>query len=70
MVAVEEEQPEHLVGVSGGVGHELARVQTCLLVEEPIEDEEAVAEGTGDGDAVEACEGVVAGEVDVFPARG
>jgi len=67
LVAEQAEQAENLVGVAGVVGHQLGRSQAGVLLEQPFEDVEAVAEGAGDDDGVEAGE-LVGEEVEVCDA--
>lgn len=67
MIAQEPEQAEDLVGVAGGVGHQLVRLQGGLLLEEAVEDVEAVPQGAGHDDGVEAGE-LVGQEVQVGDA--
>ena len=56
LVAKQPEQAEHRVGIGGGVGHEFDRLQLGLLFEEKGEQHQAVAQGAGDHDAVQAAE--------------
>jgi hypothetical protein len=55
LVAEQPEQAEHRIGVRGGVGHEFDRLQLGLLFEEKGEQHQAVAQGAGDDDAVQAA---------------
>jgi len=70
LVAEEAEQAENLVGVAGVVGHQLGRPQAGVLLEQPLEDVQRVAQRAGDDDGVEAGE-LVGEKVEVGdPATG
>ena len=56
LVAEQPEQAKHRIGVRGGVGHEFDRLQFGLLFEEKGEQHQAVAQGAGNDDAVQAAE--------------
>jgi hypothetical protein len=59
LVAEQPEEAEHDVGVAGGVGHDLPRLDARLWVEQPIEQVQRVWLGAWDDDHVDA--GVVVG---------
>ena len=67
LVAEHPEQPEDLVTVGGRVGHDLGGAKAGLVLEEAIEDIEAVSQGAGDDDGVEPGE-LVGGVVEVGDA--
>lgn len=67
LVAEQAEQAEDLVGVAGVVAHQLGWSQAGVLLEQPFEDVEAVAQGARDDDGVEAGE-LVGEEVEVGDA--
>ena len=56
LVAEEMEDAEDRVGVGAGVGHDLGRLQLGLLLQHDREQGQAVAQGAGHGDAVQAGE--------------
>ena len=56
LIAEQPEDAEYRIGVCSGVGHEFGRLQLGFLFEEQREQHQAVAQGAGDHDAVEAAE--------------
>jgi len=56
LVAQKPEQPEHRVGISCGVGHDLGRFEIGFLVEQQPQDEQAVAQGAGHDDSIQSGE--------------
>ncbi|KWV90339.1 hypothetical protein PFLmoz3_00028 [Pseudomonas fluorescens] len=56
VVAEQAEQPKHHIAVGPGVGHDLRRLQLGLLFQHHGQQHQAVAQGAGHGDGVEAGE--------------
>jgi hypothetical protein len=69
LVAKQPEQTKHRIGIGGGVGHEFHWLQLGFLFEEKGEQHQAVPQGAGNHDAVQAAELVGQQIVPSHPSR-
>jgi len=57
-IAEQPEQAKHPIAAGAGIGHDLGGLQFGLLFQDYGQENQTVAEGTGDGDGMEASERV------------